>query len=283
MFQYALGKRLSSHHRVPLKLDISGFERTPPGDTPRSYALEPLAISADLATPEDISRASGAGMHGIRRRWARLLEAGLPYYRRPVIHERGLTFDARILRAPPRTYLFGWWASEKYFKDIATTIRSEFSVRSPLSGANAAMAAVILDGNAVSVHVRRGDYVTNPRTHSAHGLCAPEYYRRAIGALATKISDLRAFVFSDDIEWAKQNLQLKAPVTYVDHNGPDQAHEDLRLMSLCRHHVIANSTFSWWGAWLSAHPGKAVIAPAKWSNDPAVDTRDLLPPQWQLC
>lgn len=119
-------------------------------------------------------------------------------------------------------------------------------------------------GNSVSLHVRRGDYVRNSRTNATHGVCSIEYYQSAIEYILERVKHPILYVFSDDIEWVKQNLRTHLPTEYIDHNQGAASHFDMRLMSLCRHHVIANSSFSWWGAWLNPDPNKIVIAPRKW-------------------
>lgn len=132
--------------------------------------------------------------------------------------------------------------------------------------------------NSVALHVRRGDYVSNKETSAFHGVCSTAYYQDAIAYLARKRSDLYFFIFSDDISWVKENLVINEfPVDYVEHNT-NLAHEDLRLMYFCKNNIIANSSFSWWGAWLNNHPDKIVIAPEKWNNIPGNNTE--LPDQW---
>ena len=142
------------------------------------------------------------------------------------------------------------------------------------------MAAEIAACNAVSLHVRRGDYAADPVVTSMHGLCPLDYYDRAVEYVLGRVSDPAFFLFSDDPDWVREHLKLRGSVSVVDHNGPDSGSEDLRLMSLCRHHIIANSTFSWWGAWLDPRPDKLVIAPKRWFADESLDTSDLLPAGW---
>ena len=149
-----------------------------------------------------------------------------------------------------------------------------------MGGLNAELASEIQATVSVGVHIRRGDYVANPIANQFHGVCSLEYYLAAIAKLKEEIGAPRFFVFSDDIGWARQNLRLPDPTTFVDHNGEAHDYEDLRLMSLCKHHIIANSSFSWWGAWLSNNPDKIVIAPERWFRDPSMDPRDLVPEGW---
>lgn len=174
----------------------------------------------------------------------------------------------------------GYWQSERYFVDAADIIRAEFKPRLALEPENAATAAAIDGVTAVSVHVRRGDYVTDKVTNAYHGVCSLDYYRAAIARIAERVASPHLFVFSDDHAWVQENLRSNYPTTYVTANSPDRGYRDMQLMSRCRHHIIANSSFSWWGAWLNPRPDKVVVAPARWFIDKSNDTRDLLPGEW---
>src|SRR5262249_55345497 len=133
---------------------------------------------------------------------------------------------------------------------------------------------------AVGVHVRRGDYAANPVTREWHGLTPLEYYYAAVRQLAACVNNPHFFIFSDDPAWVKRNLHFDYPTTYVTHNAVEKGYEYLRLMSLCKHHIIANSSFSWWAAWLCTYPGQQVFAPAKWINISTFDTSDVALASW---
>jgi hypothetical protein len=133
---------------------------------------------------------------------------------------------------------------------------------------------------AVAVHVRRGDYVRNARTNEFHGLCTPEYYQAAAKYVVDRIDEPTFLVFSDEPEWVQANLKLGRPTIYVTHDGNCAPHHDMWLMSQCSHHIIANSSFSWWGAWLCRNEKKMVVAPKRWFRDPKVNTSDLIPECW---
>ena len=130
------------------------------------------------------------------------------------------------------------------------------------------------------MHVRRGDYVTDARARAYHGVLPLEYYRAAVACISARALSLRLFVFSDDPDWCRAHFRVGPPATFVDENHRDRSHEDLRLMSLCRHHIIANSAFGWWGAWLDPRRDKTVVAPRQWFGEPSLDTRDLIPESW---
>jgi len=273
MFQYALGRTLAIKCNVPLKLDTSLFERYPM----RPYALGHFSIAGTELT------ASERRELGIDRIATTRIGRLAQWWLRPsltVVREQSFEFDPLVLRTPDNCYLEGYWQSPKYFSAIETTIRSEFVCKEPPTAENVAAADRISESPAVSVHVRRGDYVSNDETHRYHGTCGPEYYAGAEARVIDEVGRVQLFVFSDDPDWAEENLPFRSPTTVLRHNGPKQDYEDLRLMTLCRHHIIANSTFSWWGAWLCRDPGKIVIAPKNWFNEANHDTSDLIPEGW---
>jgi len=174
------------------------------------------------------------------------------------------------------------YQGEKYFKNIATKIRQEFTLKRSLSAKGQEWQEKIqTTENSVSVHVRRGDYVQNKKTNAFHGTCDIEYYQKALSEVEKRISDqnIEIFIFSDDIGWAKENLTFPYPTHFVSSPEiPD--YEEMHLMSLCRHNIIANSTFSWWGAWLNQNPDKIVVGPRQWFTNKTADELDILPPEW---
>ncbi len=277
LFQYAAARNLSILHTTTLKLDISYFER----QSLRTYSLTPFRIQEEFATLEEIAKLKGISKKRLARIAFRLSQQLKPYYRRSIFSEPHLgPFDVNIVKTPRDVYLDGSWQSEKYFKDIEHVLRDEITVRYPLDSANGAITRLIRQTESVSLHVRRGDYVSNPTTYHFHGVCSREYYQGAVDILTQMVKEPHFFVFSDDIPWVQQNLGLDYPITYITHNGVDNAHEDLRLVRRCKHHIIANSSFSWWGAWLCTFPEKIVISPKKWFNAASLDTSDLIPTSW---
>ncbi len=177
-------------------------------------------------------------------------------------------------------YLRGYWQSDRYFSDISSTIRKELTYPEPPTGKNAELLARIREEDAICLHIRRGDYVSDPHTAAFHGVCSSAYYDRAIARLLPVAKKPIFYVFSDDPEWARSNIIPPGETIYVDHNSCTEPFEDLRLMSACRHFVIANSSFSWWAAWLSDRAGKQVIAPQKWFQSEEKDTSDQTPTDW---
>jgi hypothetical protein len=184
-----------------------------------------------------------------------------------------------INEVPNDCYLMGYWQSEKYFSAISEQIREDFSFRLAINNQNTQLAFKISQHNAVSLHIRRGDYANNPTVTATHGLCPISYYHNAIEYIAHRVKQPYFFIFSDDIVWAKENLKMDLHSTYIDHNQGAESYNDMRLMSLCRHHIIANSSFSWWGAWLNPNIDKIAIAPKQWFVKD-VNTQDLIPKDW---
>ena len=274
MFQYAAGRRLALARGTELVVDLSPLDdpRLPP---PRSYELGAYPVRATIAGDAELA-AIAERRASLAARIARRVCGG----RRIAETERRFHFDPEVLDLPDGSRLQGYWQSERYFADAADDVRRELTLERPAAGRNAELLERIDACHAVSVHVRRGDYVTVPEIHAAHGLCSLDYYRRASRHVAARVADPVFFVFSDDPDWVHDHLRLEGETVQVDHNGPDAGPEDLRLMSRCAHHVIANSTFSWWGAWLDPRPDKIVVAPRQWFQDGERDTSDLVPAGW---
>jgi hypothetical protein len=275
LFQYALGRHLCEIHKTRLKIDISGFETY----KLHKYSLWPFNIREDFASAEEVGAVAPTGALGraLAKRWPKMW----PKY----IQGKQFYFDPAVLNLPDGVYLDGYWQSEKYFSDIAEVIRGEFSVKTPPQGKDKEMGDRISSCQSVSLHIRRGDYVSHAKTLQTHGFCGLEYYHRCIERIARMVDNPCFFVFSDAPDWACENLKLSHPVIAVNHNTADKNYEDLRLMSRCKHHIIANSTFSWWGAWLNPAKDKIVIAPKQWFAPTArvsMKLEDLFPAGWIL-
>lgn len=278
LFQYAAARRVAWVNNVPLKLDVSSFA----ANNFRKYSLEHFDIAGHIASPQEIARFNKSRSKRVIRLASRLVNKLRPYHERPVIRERHFYFDPNMLKVSGQVYLDGYWQSEKYFKDIEEVIRREFKVKHRFDKANEQVANSIMNTESVSLHVRRSDYVLDTQVNQVHGVCPLDYYYAAIQALTKFVVNPHFFIFSDDPQWAKGNLKLSHPVTFVTHNNADKDYEDLRLMTICKHHIIANSTFSWWGAWLCEHPAKMVFAPKIWFRTDKRNTKDLIPDSWYV-
>ena len=275
MFQYAAGKRLAEKRATELKMDLSLFDRQPGC----SYELNRFAVNEKFSTKREVrSLKYGMGsfltrLSGSRRKKARRLSS-------TYILEKGFQFDPDILDLPDNVLLEGYWQSEKYFSDIAELIRKIFSPRW-ISTFTQEVSARIRNCDSVGVHIRRGDYVLNEKTSQFHGICTVAYYEECVRKVSETVAPLHLFIFSDDITWCRANLVFPYETTFVDRGDTDDPVGDLYLMSLCLHNIIANSSFSWWAAWLNRNPGKMVFAPARWFNDLSINIEDLIPPSWQ--
>ena len=276
MFQYAIGRRMAYVLGVKLKLDIFGFANY----KLRTYDLSPFNIQENFASPEEVT-ALTIRKRGIAERVIRRVLRKPPKRAPTYIREKKLFhFDPDILDLSDGVYLEGSWQNEKYFADIEAIIRQEFTVKIPQAGKDKELAEQIASCESVSLHIRRGDYVSNSHTNQFHGTCDLDYYLRCVDCLTKTVKNPHFFIFSDDPEWAHNNLKLPYPMTIVDHNKADKDYEDLRLMSQCKHHIIVNSTFSWWGAWLSQNSEKIVLAPKRWLKSDDYDPKDLIPDKW---
>lgn len=278
MFQYALGRRLSLYHRVPLKLDTFHLRANLFNflgvTTLRKYSLGDFNIHARLARYQDLPFLSKVPSTHFTI-WLNELNKAFNPQSRQVIREMPYSYSQNIkniLSAGNNVCLDGFWNNERYFKEIAAVIRSDFSLKRRMSVEAMKLAKRISQTSSVSIHVRRKDYITNINTRRFHGICDMNYYHACIQQIAKQISSPYFFIFSDDIDWVKENLRIKYPAVFVDHFGSDA--EELVLMSLCKHNIIANSSFSWWGAWLNTNRRKIVLAPKKWfravKTDPGV-------------
>lgn len=271
MFQYAAGRALSLRLHTECKIDISGFKTYP---LHNGYGLGAFVLHPEIATDEEIINLRG-NEGGVSRLFRRIGLSSASYFK-----EKSLGFNPSYLTLGNNHFLDGYWQSEKYFSSYEKIIRQDFEFAHPLSSQNQIFKDKIKNTHSVSLHIRRGDYVNDAKTNHFHGTCSPEYYQKAVHLIAEKIISPVFFVFSDDIAWCKTNLNLEFPTYFVDTSNDVSPHEDMHLMSLCSHHIIANSTFSWWGAWLNPNPTKMVIAPKQWFANPRIKNPDIIPNNW---
>jgi len=277
MFQYAAGRALSLRKKVPLVLDTSAFS---------TYSLhqgfELLKIFNCNAPEVDqaaITKLLGWKAHPfIYRMVCKKREPFLRLKPKLLAIEPHFEYWPGIKELPDSCYLSGYWQSERYFADYAQTIREDFQFKEIPNSKNKEIVNRISSVNAVSLHVRRGDYISNS---SIHPVCSLAFYAKAINYMVERVDNPMFFIFSDDISWAKENLDIKFPVEYIDFNHEKYSYNDMRLMSLCKHHIIANSSFSWWGAWLNESNNKIVVAPKSWfSAESGINDIDLVPKDW---
>lgn len=272
MFQYAAGRSLALANGCELKLDTSAFDRY---KIHSGYGLETFSIVAGIATSGEVRNLAGS-----TRKIPRLIRHKLGILRKSYFFEKNFDFDPALLECSLPVYIDGYWQSYKYFEGVADQIRSELKPRHSLQGENLQLAQRIAEENSVSVHVRRGDYVSNKVASNVHGFVGLAYYEAVLDRISQEVDFPHFFVFSDDLKWVMEHLKFPGDVTFVSHNSGADAYEDMRLMSLCKHHVMANSTFSWWAAWLGWMPSKKVFYPGNWFRSKLHNVSSLNPPAW---
>jgi hypothetical protein len=273
MFQYAFGRTIALRNNTELKLDTTEF----PNYEFHLYTMNHLNILENYATNEEV-----ASFIKHRPRKDKLGLILNPFFadRARFVEEPEFTFNPSNLEIKAPCYVQGYWQSEKYFLEIEDTIRKEFTLREPLDDYSQSIADKIESAKApVFLHIRRGDFAYHPYMSKVMGICPPEYYDAAMGIIRQKVMDPTYFVFSDDIEWAREHMKTGFPTEFIG-QGPEKNYFDLDLMRRCKHHILSNSTFGWWGAWLSDYSRSGItIAPTRWTNK-NFDTKDLIPEYW---
>ena len=278
IFQYAMGKTLSHQLSGDLFLDTQWFEQRWEDVTPRHFLLPELKVQYQLAL--DLQP------YAPPKRWRRLAQKWLPINPYLLKDRKEFTYDSNICRLEPYQaqdlYLMGYWQSFRYFESIRKELLSEIKPVAELSAHYQVYFKQIQQPSSAMVHVRRGDYIDLASAEKVHGFLGLDYYKTAMGILLNKDPATQFFIFSDDIEWAKQYLPYHERSRFIEGTQDLRAPvEELFLMSQCHQHIIANSSLSWWGAWLSDLPDPKVIAPKHWTNDKNKNWNDLLPAHWQ--
>lgn len=268
MFQYAIGRSIAAQTNSHLILDLSFLNKK--GDfsyTKREYELDVFGLTVHRQQKELYFGHSI--LSRINTKLSRIKYVG----------EKSFQNDPIIPKLEGNLYLDGYWQTEKYFLQNEELIRQDFTFKGRPEGDNLHFATLIKNCPAVSLHIRRGDYI-NVSGPTFHNICSLDYYNTAVEIILGIEKQPIFFIFSDDLDWAKQNLDLKFPHHFIEKNIQNNSYWDMYLMSLCKHHIIANSSFSWWGAWLNNSKQKLVVAPKKWFNDPKIDTCDIVPSEW---
>lgn len=270
MFQYAFGRALAIKNNDDLKLDISSLNQAEKiGNIYRPFSLDLFNIHKDLATPSEIEA---------YKKPLSLLTKIKTRIQNTLWGDQSNLFKAEHLNQNGNLYLDGYFQSPLYFESIRVVLLNEFTLTSPLPKYGQEIIEQIKSSKSVSVHIRRGDYQSNPVVKKQFGLCSKDYYQTAINKIHIDLKDVKFFVFSDDISWVKANLNLPEDSVFVSSPELKDA-EELTLMSTCQHNIIANSSFSWWAAWLNQNPDKLVIAPTPWFDTINYDTH-LIPKSW---
>lgn len=262
LFQYAAGRYFAKKYRGSLRIAVEWPAKLSSHGNPRPFLLSKFAVDAEfkrISTLERLCLSISPRIELGTRPLRALRKIQIVREQHPHVH----IFDPSLtIHAGTRTaYLVGMWQCYPPVETVAQDLRTELSFREAPEGQNLEIArAIQAIPNAVSVHLRRGDYALE----HPHSVLSIEYYRAAVQQMRDRLGAATFFVFSDEPEFAREFAASTSDCVVVGHNGDDCAHEDLRLMSLCRHHIIANSTFSWWGAWLNPRKDKVVLLPRQW-------------------
>lgn len=281
LFQYAAARYLALKHGTHVAFDMSWFYNIPPQDTPRKFELHNFNICARIASPIEIAEIGGIYNSFLQKTVVQLRTiTGLHKYCFNRYVEREFRYHPELHLLGDNVYLDGYWQSELYFKDVEDAIRSDLSFKSDPDGNNRSLIYRFASEESVAIHFRRGDYESNPSTAAFHGYPGDSYYNDAIIKIAGMCLQPRFYVFSDDPEWVKREFVFPVEVEYVTHNLFKDSYEDLRLMSSCKHIVLANSSFSWWGGWLGNNTDRIVIAPKRWFAGNLSGFADIIPARW---
>jgi hypothetical protein len=258
LFQYAFGRRLAKQRGEELSLNTAGLVNDPAG---RAYALAEFNIKATVINQADSLIMKLAGL-----------------ITKKVFRRFNIGYNPRLLDSTASSFE-GFFSSYKYAEPIRAELLEELSLAKDFETKYHDLISEMQAVASAAVHVRRGDYVNDAKTKKIHFICDLAYYTQALALIKSKISAPVFYVFSDDIAWVKENFPANEKMVFV--SGPEaKDYEELILMSRCRHNIIANSSFSFWGAWLNQNPDQIVIAPKKWNNRYDKHYQDLLPSEW---
>lgn len=280
MFQYAFAKNLAIKNNTVLKVDLSFLlDRTPRENFIfREYDLGIFKLNVEQIEKDQLQKFLSPGSQSFFDRFL-----GKKKIDTQTIKEQFFYFDAANISINENIYLEGYWQTEKYFKEIESIIKNDFSFRYPLSELETTLNDQILFTNSICVNFRRTDFVNLKNSADTHGVTEMDYYEQAVALITDKVSDPHFYIFSDDIEWCKENVKLDYPMTFVDHQYKGVKFSSyLQLMKNCKHFIIPNSTFAWWAAWLAENENKVVIAPKNWFKDEILQnqTDDIIPTGW---
>lgn len=277
LFQYAAAKALSLHHKVPLLFEVSTFYRDelPDLEVPRNFELYHFkGITEQIMAVDDVKSRFGVEKNSFIHRKA------IPAYKKKIYTEPYYHYDKNFFRSRKQVFLKGGRQSEKFFKRYEDDIRNCVQLKEYLYENVIDAAITLRSQNSVSVHIRRGDYLRKQIILEWHGVMSKEYYAKAFQLLASKTKNLSVYYFTDDPDWVAENLLPLLDGKILSGTVTKSHYEDLYLMSQCKHNIIANSSFSWWGAWLNNNPEKIVIGPVKWFDKGYKDTQDVIPDNW---
>lgn len=267
MFQYAFAISLMKKLEASIVFDFRYFEEIKAYKNlpTREYGLGEFNLNCKEATEEDLNKIIPIKKYSKLEKllWRTLRIKKYKPEGNVATPKTAYRFDKNLFKTNDYYCYDGYFQNEKYFIDIRKDILNAFTLKNPMDEKNQSILDVIKNTNSVSIHVRRGDYVTLESANKFHGTCSIEYYQKAIEYIENHVKTPHFFIFSDDIDWVIKNLKIEHPYTVIDFNQ-EKGYLDLNLMKYCKHNIVANSSFSWWGAWLNENDKKIVIAPKKW-------------------
>jgi hypothetical protein len=281
MFQYAFGRSLSQYHQTELILDLSNYSTAiSPSINEYGLAVRKYELGCFLIKPtfsEIAHKNFFFPKNSIRSKILYKVERMLK--RKTLVFESQNGYHEKIWNQIQRnTYVQGFWQSPLYFKGIEQLLKNDFKFNLNISR-DKQLESHIQQCNSIAIHVRRGDYESSKIVQNIHGLCSLAYYKNATNFIMNKTLSPKFYIFSDDIEWCKSNFNWLPNAHYIT-NKDSPAYYDMYLMSICKSIIIANSTFSWWGAWLNINPNKIVIAPSLWFKNTTADELKIYPMDW---
>jgi hypothetical protein len=271
LFQYAAGLSLALRHQTDLKVSIQ-FKNN---DTSRKLGLSHFNTNVIEATQDEINQLYPSSTLN------RSIQSLLPHSFKQYFREKHFAYQSGFNKLGSNVYLKGYWQSERYFSTIANEVKNIFTLQPHFYSNILPLIDEIKQTESVSFHVRKGDYLLHPYTDYYASL-ESAYYNNALAALQENLPQLKLYVFTDDPKWVKENLALPIPYTLISGVQTTSMYEDFQAMLTCKYHIIANSSFSWWTAWLSARDGKKVVAPKEWFKNGPSDTADLIPKSWLI-
>ena len=272
MFQFAAAATLAYKLGVDFYFDCDFFNHS----RNRSYQI-------------DIFQSDKREIKGLKYKalWAFRKHIGESFFDLNVYSEKDFNFEERFFKIKDNTYIYGFFQSHKYINE--KLVKEYFTFKIPPDANNARIIENMQNEDSISIHIRRGDYVAKKRYSSVYNHLDLSYYENALEKIADSVKKPVIYVFSDDIKWVSNNFNFnncpkctdkEARIEFISHNIADKSWEDLRLMTNCKHNVIANSSFSWWGAYLNSNPDKIVVAPEKWFQKIQNNPADLYPQGW---
>jgi len=275
MFQYAAAKSLALINNDDLKIDTTVYNIPDNKNTSRTLDITDFMISFVEAKPNEIS--SIKSPYGC---FSNLMR----YIKQRFLRKYYIDWHPEVMKKTGDIYMDGYFQSENYFSTKKELVLNDFVLKNHLSEQINLNALEILSREvSVSIHIRRGDYVSDARARKFHLICNVDYYQRAVNLVKNYYPNAHFFIFSDDPQWVKENITFSARASFVSFGrnniGSLRASQELILMSKCCHHILSNSSFSWWGAYLNRSPNKLVIAPDRWNNGSSLQ-RNILPDGW---